>query len=178
MGYRSLSIFVEGITDERFFENVMVNQLKQQFNQVRIIKYATLKPTKVSALVRGFKSFDGASVMFTADYDSKPSLGTRIHEITSKYDEVNRHDICLVIDEIESWFLAGLSFEHCERLGVNYVKHTEHITKEDFFSLIPPHFDSRLDFLFEIIKVFNIRTARKRNASFAFFLDMLERLAI
>jgi hypothetical protein len=47
---------------------------------------------------------------------------------------------------------------------------TDELTKEDFNGLIPPKFDSRIDFMFELLKYFSIDTAEKKNQSFRFFI--------
>ena len=48
---------------------------------------------------------------------------------------------------------------------------TDELTKEDFNRLIPRRFDSRIDFMFEILKSFSIETAARRNNSFDFFVE-------
>jgi hypothetical protein len=45
------------------------------------------------------------------------------------------------------------------------------MTKEDFNALIPPSFDSRIDFMFEILKSFSFVTAARHNRSFQFFSE-------
>ncbi|HII98687.1 MAG TPA: hypothetical protein HA272_05405 [Methanoregula sp.] len=45
------------------------------------------------------------------------------------------------------------------------------MTKEDFNAVIPLRFDSRIDFMFELLKSFSLETAVKKNASFRFFYN-------
>ena len=45
------------------------------------------------------------------------------------------------------------------------------MTKEDFNARIPKKFDSRIDFMFEILKSFSIETAARKNQSFHFFVN-------
>jgi len=77
----------------------------------------------------------------------------------------------VVIKEIESWYYAGLSSESAEYLAVPDLPLTDDLTKEDFNALIPSKYDSRIDFMFEILKFFSIDTAGKKNHSFNFFVN-------
>jgi hypothetical protein len=55
-------------------------------------------------------------------------------------------------------------------MGVPVLLSTDELTKENFNELIPALFDSRIDFMFEILKSFSPVTAAERNRSFKFFL--------
>ena len=48
---------------------------------------------------------------------------------------------------------------------------TDNLTKEDFNGLIPGKYDSRIDFMFEILKYFSIDSAGKKNHSFRYFAE-------
>jgi hypothetical protein len=71
----------------------------------------------------------------------------------------------VVIKEIESWYYAGLSIESVQNLNVPSLPFTDDLTKEDFNRLIPKKYDSRIDFMFEILKYFSIDAARKKNCN-------------
>jgi hypothetical protein len=73
--------------------------------------------------------------------------------------------------EIESWYYAGLPDESLQKLGLPLLSSTDQLTKEDFNALIPPSFDSRIDFMFEILKSFSFGTAARHNLSFRFFFE-------
>ncbi|NQU04751.1 MAG: hypothetical protein HQ568_01560 [Calditrichaeota bacterium] len=77
--------------------------------------------------------------------------------------------MAIVRVEIESWYLAGMSDEVAPRLGLKGIKSTNDINKEDFNSMIPKDFDSRIDFMNELLKDFSINTAKKKNNSFDYF---------
>jgi hypothetical protein len=76
-----------------------------------------------------------------------------------------------VIREIESWYYAGLTTESALSLDVPDFPFTDNLTKEDFNGLIPGKYDSRIDFMFEILKYFSIDTAGKKNHSFRYFAE-------
>jgi hypothetical protein len=48
---------------------------------------------------------------------------------------------------------------------------TEDISKKQFNNLIPKGFDSRIDFMLEILKYFSIKIAKQKNKSFRYFLQ-------
>ena len=75
--------------------------------------------------------------------------------------------------EIESWYLAGLDDKSCKELGLKPFKDTDGVTKEDFNKLIPKRFNSRIDFMVEIIKRFTTKTAKQENRSFSYFMSRI-----
>jgi hypothetical protein len=77
----------------------------------------------------------------------------------------------VVIKEIESWYLAGLDDRSSKRLGTRYLNTTDNVTKEQFNDLIPKKFDSRIDFMQEILKCFHTETGKQKNTSFRYFLE-------
>ena len=79
--------------------------------------------------------------------------------------------IIVVVKEIESWYLAGLDNKVCKQLKIKNFPNTEKVTKEEFNSLIPKKFTSRIDFMLEILKNFSIEIAKKKNTSFRYFVE-------
>ena len=75
----------------------------------------------------------------------------------------------VVIKEIESWYLAGIDAKNAARLNVTIPGSTDHISKKEFDRLIPDSFDSRIDFMIELLKCYSLRVARRKNASFKYF---------
>jgi hypothetical protein len=73
--------------------------------------------------------------------------------------------------EIESWYYAGLPDDALQKFGLPSLPSTDGLTKEDFNALIPSSFDSRIDFMFEILKSFSPATAARHNSSFQFFFE-------
>ena len=89
----------------------------------------------------------------------------------SHFSHIDGGSIIVVIKEIESWYYAGLTPESVLDLEVPDLPLTDDLTKEDFNRLIPRKYDSRIDFMFEILKYFSIDSARKKNHSFRFFIE-------
>lgn len=84
---------------------------------------------------------------------------------------IENDKIIVVIKEIESWYLAGLDDEEYKRFEMHTLSNTDDITKEQFNDLIPKKFDSRIDFLLEILKSFSIEIAKQKNKSFRYFSE-------
>ena len=67
--------------------------------------------------------------------------------------------------------MPGFRENPCRSLAFRPFPTTDGLTKEDFNALIPLAFDSRIDFMFEILKSFSPTTAALHNRSFKFFFD-------
>jgi hypothetical protein len=75
-----------------------------------------------------------------------------------------------VKEEIESWYLAGISSASLIKYKINSLGDTEQITKEEFQKLIPKKFESVSDFMIEILKDFSVNNAKMSNKSFAYLI--------
>jgi predicted solute-binding protein len=75
----------------------------------------------------------------------------------------------IVVAEIESWYIAGLKKEKAIEWKIEEIEKTELVTKEVFNQLYFKRFNSRLDFMQEILKEYDYELAKERNASFNYF---------
>jgi hypothetical protein len=109
--------------------------------------------------------------IFVADIDSEHSVRDKKQILYFHFRHISGHSIVIVIKEIESWYYAGLSATAAQELGVADLPSTDELFKEDFNLQMPRHFDSRIDFMFEILKTFSLETAVLKNRSFKFFVE-------
>jgi hypothetical protein len=165
---RKLFIWVEGGSDARFFEAVLKPLLEKRYNRVEVRTYATLKKSKVVSLLRGILASDNDYIL-VADIDQEPCVTAKKERLLDRFRPIDAGRIRVVIKEIESWYLAGLDAAASSALGLPGMDRTDDVTKEDFNALIPERFDSRIDFMMEILKSFSPRIALKKNRSFAYF---------
>jgi hypothetical protein len=165
---RKLFIWVEGGSDARFFEAVLQPLLEKKYNRVEVRTYASLKKSKVVNLLRGIMSSDNDYIL-VADIDQEPCVTAKKQRILDRFRNIDGGRIRVVIKEIESWYLAGLDDAASSILGLPDMETTDAVTKEDFNVLIPEKFDSRIDFMMEILKYFSMNIALKKNRSFAYF---------
>jgi hypothetical protein len=170
MDYKRLYIFVEGKDDKRFFGGIVTPLFEGKYDQVDVLEYAQVQKENVNKFIRNIKEMN-ADYIFVSDIDNAPCVTARKQYIQSKFKEIDKDRIIVVIREIESWYLAVLDDKSSKSFGIRYSNTTDNVTKEQFNDLIPRKFDSRIDFMQEILKCFNLETGKHRNTSFRYFLD-------
>jgi len=170
MSYKELYIFVEGDDDERFFEKVVMPMLEDKYDSVALLKYAQRKNQRVTAFLNSIDRMD-MKYLFVSDINHRPCVTAKKQEVQGKFKNIDKDRIIVVIKEIESWYLAGLDDTCSKGLGISPCDSTDNIPKEKFNALIPKKFDSRIDFMREILKCFHIETAKQKNTSFRYFLE-------
>ena len=177
MAYRMLFILVEGDDDERFFDRVIKPMIvcEQIYDYVQLWKYAQAKKQKVNGFLRSINAMQ-AEYLFVSDMDESPCVTDKKARIASKFEKLSEDRILIVCREIESWYLAGLNDEGCSQIGIppSY-DNTDRMSKERFDDMVPKKFVSRIDFMQEIMKVFDQNTALTRNTSFGYFMRKYER---
>jgi hypothetical protein len=167
---KRLFIMVEGEDDIRFFGRIIKPLLAPSYDSVEIIPYASIKREKVNKFLKSVTLMNN-DYIFVADIDQERSVRDKKQILYYRFSDIDGRSVVVVIREIESWYLAGLSFDTAQELGVADLADTNDLTKEDFNVLIPQQFDSRIDFMFEILKSFSLETAVKKNNSFRFFFN-------
>ena len=170
MEYKRLYVLLEGNDDERFFEGIIKARLSSQYSSIQVWQYAQKPPKKTKNFLKAITAIH-SDYFFWADINDLPCVTARKEKIRDKYGEtIDINNLIIVIEEIESWYLAGLDDKKCQELGLGTFTHTHDIAKEQFNSLIPKKFDSRIDFMAEILKRFSVETAKQKNASFSYFM--------
>jgi len=167
---KRLYILVEGEDDVRFFGRVMKPLFVPHYDSVEILPYASIKRVKVNNFLKSMAEMKNDYIL-VADIDTERSVRDKKQLLYHWYPNVNGNSIVVVIMEIESWYYAGLPAESLQKFGLPTLPSTDGLTKEDFNALIPLAFDSRIDFMFEILKSFSPTTAALHNRSFKFFFD-------
>ena len=167
---KRLYILVEGEDDVRFFGRVMKPLFIPNYDSVEILPYASIKRVKVSSFIKSVGQMKNDYIL-VADIDQERSVRDKKQLLYHWYPDVSGSNIVVVVMEIESWYYAGLPENALQRFGLPSLASTDDLTKEGFNALIPPSFDSRIDFMFEILKSFSPATAVRHNQSFRFFFD-------
>jgi hypothetical protein len=167
---KRLFILVEGEDDIRFFGRIVKPLFVSRYDSVEIIPYASIKRVKVNNFLKSVRQMKN-DYIFVADIDTERSVRDKKQILYYHFSNIDGKSIVIVIKEIESWYYAGLSRESILAFGIPDLSSTDTLTKEDFNHLIPRKFDSRIDFMFEILKYFSLDSARVKNNSFRFFAD-------
>ncbi|MBT9131329.1 MAG: hypothetical protein DDT41_01634 [candidate division WS2 bacterium] len=168
--YRRLFVWVEGEDDVRFFNKIIKPKLQKKYNFIQTILYATQKKGKIDDHLRSIKAM-GADYIYVADIDNSPCVSAIKQETERKLRNIDKDKIIVVIKEIESWYLAGLSEIQSRKFKIRNFSATDTITKEQFYDLIPEQFNSRIDFMVELLKTFSVEVAKQRNGSFRYCIE-------
>jgi hypothetical protein len=170
MAYKRLFILVEGEDDERFINAIAKEIFKEKYDLVMPWKYSKQKNEKINDFLISIKSMN-ADYIYIADINQSPCITAKKNSITTQLQNIAGDRIIIAIKEIESWYLAGVTKDFCSQHRIKQFENTDTITKEQFNSLMPKEFNSRIDFMSEILKHFSINKAKKKNTSFRYFLE-------
>jgi len=175
VNYRVLYIFVEGDDDERFFREILLPRLWGEYNDINIIKYAqkSKKFEYTEKFIKSIQKMRDANYIYVTDINDFQCVVTKKQKIKELIRGIDYDKIFVVIKEIESWYLAGLDSKLAKNLGIKkkIPDTTDTVTKEQFYNLMPKKFDSKIDFMREILKNFSIEIAKKKNKSFKYFVE-------
>lgn len=166
MPYTRLYLMVEGDDDARFVERIVIPKLSSRYDLVQAWKFAQKKAAKVNAFLRSIKAM-GADYLLLADINAHSCFPMKRMALLAAFPELEAEKTVIVVREIESWYLAGLPDDN--PLGVRAPKNTCELTKERFDASMPKAFDLRRDYMIEVLKHLDIRTATTRNSSFLYF---------
>lgn len=181
---RRLFVFVEGHDDEMFIKQILLKYFPQNHMALIPIRYQSKPNIKIIKHIKQINLSNNLDYIFLSDLDSHSysnicdRKNKRIREFHhEKYDDLDPEKIFIVVEEIESWFIAGIDS------SIDQFKHfcmpfnTDSLTKEDFEKLIGEYsIEDKITFLIEICKHYNIELASKRNSSLNYFLEKLEEL--
>ena len=99
-----------------------------------------------------------------------PALTSIKEAVQKKYGKhINAESILVVVREIEGWYAAGIHSDAAAELDIDALATTDDLTKEQFNQSAPKRFGSSIVFKREVLKRFDIDTARRKNKSFAYF---------
>jgi len=173
MDSNTIFIFVEGNDDERFLKHIIEPRFK---NKVKYIKYAQLKKKVVINYIRTIQKSDD-DFIFTADLDELPNVTAKIKWVRAKFElyrdqkviNIPKRNLAIVIMEIESWYIAGMTDSFALMNHIEPIRNSEWISKELFNNMFHGKFRSRIDFMQELLKYYSYDTALAKNKSLDYF---------
>ncbi len=169
MGYTRMYLWVEGPDDERLIDGIIKPIFEEKYDSVQIVKYAEETKKKINDYLKSIKAMKADYIFFT-DNDS-PCVTAEKKKTKVRYRQIDEERILVVVKEIEGWYLAGLDDKSSQSLRIRSLDTTDALNKEQFNAYIPAKFDSRIDFMLEIIKCFVIQIAMTKNQSFRYFIE-------
>ena len=189
LAYRMLYVLLEGDDDERFFEEVIKPIYLEKYDHVQLWKYSQKKKERVNQFLNSVKAMQAAGMVDTllvADLDDSPCVTDRKERVLSRFRALEGKlesetgpsfptRVLIVCKEIEGWYLAGLSDESCDHIGISAsFGNTDQVTKELFDNVMPISFKTRIAYLETILQMFDYETARSKNSSFRYFAQKNE----
>jgi hypothetical protein len=169
--YKQLWLMVEGVDDERFCEKIVAPLLKKQYDIIKCWRYAEKTDKNIKSFLQTINSMQTWDYIFLGDINHSPCVTDKKAKLLKSFNpHLSQGKIRIVIKEIESWYLAGLESKSLKQLGLKAIADTNDVTKEDFSRLIPSKYD-RTDFMLEVLEKYDVKIAKKKNASFAYFVQ-------
>ena len=169
---KKMYFFVEGNDDELFFKSVVAPMLADKYSEVEIIQYAQMKREKVELFILSINTLKFDYMLF-GDIDYQKSVNQKKKYLEARFSNIDEENIFIVIQEIESWYYAGVKDAQSREFGVRPMKNTNGLVKEEFNLLYHRKFKSRIDFMLEILKYYSVKTAIGKNKSFGFFHERI-----
>lgn len=177
MSAGDLYLLVEEEDDKRFVDRIIAPRLQEKGFRVRIIKYAQKKHRDLENLLSSLftmQATTGAEYAYLADIDDSPCVTEKKQRICGYISGLDASRIFLVIKEIESWYLAGLTTEQARRMKVKRPPvNTNSVTKQYLNALVPAQYSSRLEFMIDLLDGYSLDTAIQRNDSLRYFCAKL-----
>ena len=158
------------VTTYRFFETIIKPRFEHAFDSVELITFACTKSVKVDRFIRGINAMHHSYIIVT-DIDFEKSVNDKKITILSRFSEADYRKIMVIIQEIESWYLAGIDDANAKALGIHAPARTDFVTKEHFIKWIPRYYPSKIAFMIEVLKHFSLSVAVEKNKSFRFFIE-------
>jgi hypothetical protein len=162
-----LYVLLEGDIDRDFFYSVLYKLLIPKYRYVHTLMYSEECEDETEKFI---KTAETGTCIFIHDFDSAICKTRKKTEISEKWN-IALDKVHLVTEEIESWYLAGLSQKTSESFAIeNSFKKTDGFNKSYFLGLKPKKI-SKTVFYQTILEDFDLRLARRRNDSFKRFLE-------
>lgn len=182
MSVKVLFVLLEGPTDEKFFSNILKTHLDDN-TIVRPWQYSRQRKAKTLSLIRSIESMKAKSLpwdyIYSKDFNGAICLTEKRNNIIEYFSVsptrqiIAEERMIIVVEEIESWYLAGVSRNFLLDLGVKkWINMTDNVTKEKFVNFIPKRMPD-LVFRSKIVADFDVELAKNRNRSFGYFWDKI-----
>lgn len=179
MSKKILYIFVEGPDDEKFINAFIkdMNCLTQQYKTIKCIRYGEgWNASKINQYIDKTIQELGHDYIFLADADFGAGVDCFPHRkenLSKIYKLTDINKIWIVVEEIESWFLAGFDEQFCKKEKLDFKKKTEKVTKEVFDKIDKnkkkKSHNQLIDFLIRKKSYFSYSEVTNRNESLARF---------
>ena len=167
LGYR-LWLMVEGSDDELFADAVIAPEFRRAYHAVQIWQYSQIPIEKRSKFLQSIDATPGEDYILFCDIDNHPCVTAKKEWMKDQLPTLSDDRIAVVVKEIESWYLAGLSQSDCQYLNLGDVNRPDEVVKEAFDALIGGK-GNHTAMMREILNRYDLSEARRRSPSFGYF---------
>lgn len=171
MAFNQLFVWVEGPDDQRFVDTIFRVELERSFNYVQVIPYAGMKKEKITRFIQSIRAIPNANYIFLVDKNDSPCVAAKKEKLTRAIRSLEADRILVVVREIESWYLAGLTTDGHSQFGIAELTGTDQVDKEQFDRLRSMDFQSRIDWMIEMLRYYSLQQATSRNSSLRYFVS-------
>lgn len=166
-GYR-LWLMVEGSDDELFADAVLAPEFRRAYHAVQIWQYSQVPIERRANFLRSIDATPGEDYILFCDIDEHPCVTSKKEWVKSRLTWLPDDKIAVVVSEIESWYLAGLSQSDCQDLNLGNVSRPDEMVKESFDARIGGKINHTA-MMREILNRYDLSEARRRSPSFGYF---------
>lgn len=181
MSTKILFVFVEGQDDEKFINAFVRDKkcLSKKYRTIKCIRYGEgWTASKINKYIKKSITKLGHDYIFLADADFEGRINCfpmRKTKLMETYNLPDADRIWVVIQEIESWFLAGFDSKFCKKEKLAFKSNTENVTKEVFDKIDlnkrKKSHNQLIDFLIRKKSAFSFDEVKKRNTSLKRFYN-------
>jgi len=165
---KNLFIFVEGLDDVTFFNNIFKLILEEKYYQTKIITWSCETKKKINNYIKTIKSMNN-EIIFQSDFDNANCYTEKKNNIIKIYKYLNNEDIIITKMMIESWYIAGLDVDVQRKLKLKEIIINANEIRKDKFNTILPDISDRSNLLIKMLNYYDVELACKRNDSFNYF---------
>lgn len=161
-------LLVEGPTDRRFFERIILPRARQRGLRFRVVEWSTLTMGERRRIVEDAKRAN-RKYGFVADQDDHPCVSSKKRSLRRTMDFLADERIHVVTREIEGWYLAGLNQRASAQAGVSWSAingGTERIRSTSIAAIDKESFRTRDQLLLAALELFDFYRAVRVSPSF------------
>lgn len=171
---KRLAILIEGNREEDFIRRIVEPIMIEVEKYCEVITYKFPKvPKHINEIyVRTVLDMNDDILCLTdiTGFRSKRDKKERVQQ--DHVGNIGDDKVIVIIREIESWYLAGVSRSCCRRLRIDYYHVTDNIGKEEFHEIIAKSkFKPRWVCCLEMLRNYDVTLAKQKNRSFNCFYD-------
>ncbi|MEY4936361.1 MAG: hypothetical protein RIS64_2720 [Bacteroidota bacterium] len=182
---KKLYLFIEGEWDKIFFEVFLRDYLQKEydFEAIELLEFSENLDSR--AKLRTLAEQHHINFLLCPDLDGRYDDLKRIAKIRKLAIEefkvtfeMVKHKSFVIVQEIESWYLAGFKQSFCDKKQIKFYQNTEDTNKTTFKEIAKQLKKRPMQLRDELITTyrshFSIQEAQIRNESFRKFLQKVE----